>query len=538
MMRFRTRAFLLCFVPFTLLMGGSFWAVQKLVQSTVREGLRQSLLENQRSIALLRSRGDLQDSRFLRVVGENASLKAGIQLLRSYPDNSEGRSTVEDQLRELCEQMGFDFMLISDPNGVPLAEVLRMGGEVKPTDRSLKRPPRRGLMAFGNAVYQIASMPVDQGQENLGELSVGERFDLSNFGTPTLLMHDGRVILTSLTGVPIPEIQAALHGCRREVECAVRLGRAGYFSILLQGVALGDGFDLRSLQNVDAAAHPVQSAVSRVFLLASIGVLIGALFFSALSSKNIVEPISALISHLQRSEGTGLLPEFPKELSSIREIRELTSGYNRAASAIRQARENLQNAYIEFVGSLASALDARDRYTAGHSHRVSELACATAVALGLAPAEVHDIRIGSLLHDIGKIGVPDQVLQKSTRLTDDEFAMIKRHPEIGRRILEGVHGFAPYLPAVELHHENWDGTGYPHGQTGHETPLAARIIHVSDAYDAMTTDRPYRRGMSHDQAFAILHEFAGKHFDPSVVDVFVSLSCHPVPSECLAEAAV
>jgi HD-GYP domain-containing protein (c-di-GMP phosphodiesterase class II) len=536
-MRFRTRAFLLCFVPFTLLMVGSFWAVQQLVQSTVREGLRQSLLENQRSSALLRSRSDLQHSRFLRVVGENASLKAGVQLLRSYPDNSDGRNTVEDQLRELCEQLGFDLMLVSDPNGLPLAEVLRTGGEVKPADRSLMRPPRGGLMTLGNAVYQLASVPVDQGQENLGELSVGERFDLSNFGAPTVLMHDEKIILSSVSDVPIFEIQSALSGCRRQVECAVRLGNAGYISLPLQSVSLGHGFELRSLQNVDAAARPVQNAVSRVFLIASAGVLSGALFFSALSSKSIVGPISALISHLQRSESTGLLPEFTRELSSTREIRELTSGYNRAATAIRQAGDNLRNAYIEFVGSLANALDARDRYTAGHSHRVSELACATAVALGLPPEEVHDIRIGSLLHDIGKIGVPDRVLQKSGRLTDEEFAMIKRHPEIGRRILEGVHGFAPYLPAVELHHENWDGTGYPHGQTGQETPLAARIIRVSDAYDAMTTDRPYRDGMSHGEAIAILHEFAGKHFDPRVVDVFASLSCHPVRSECGTEVA-
>lgn len=276
---------------------------------------------------------------------------------------------------------------------------------------------------------------------------------------------------------------------------------------------------------MDAAIHPIQAVLSRVFLTASIGILIAALIFSALSSQSIVEPIAALISHLQRSESTGLLPEFTKELSSIREIRELTSGYNRAANAIRQGRESLQNAYIEFVGSLASALDARDRYTAGHSHRVSELACATAVALGLTPGEVDEIRIGSLLHDIGKIGVADRVLQKTGRLTEDEFAMIKQHPEIGRRILEGVHGFVPYLPAVELHHENWDGTGYPHGRTGEQTPIAARIIHVSDAYDAMTTDRPYRRGMSHEEAIAILHAFAGRHFDPRVVDVFASLPC-------------
>src|ERR1700735_2501288 len=109
-MRFRTRAFLLCFVPFALLLTGSFWEIRKLVQSTVRDGLRTSLLENDRAIARLRARTDIRNSRFLKVVGENASLKAGLQLLVSYPDDPEARRTVEDQLRELCEQMGFDFL--------------------------------------------------------------------------------------------------------------------------------------------------------------------------------------------------------------------------------------------------------------------------------------------------------------------------------------------------------------------------------------------------------------------------------------------
>jgi putative nucleotidyltransferase with HDIG domain len=219
-----------------------------------------------------------------------------------------------------------------------------------------------------------------------------------------------------------------------------------------------------------------------------------------------------------------LLPEFDKELSGVREIRDLTAGFNRAAAAIREARDGLQGAYVEFVESLANALDARDRYTAGHSDRVSELACATATALGVTPGEVEKIRIGALLHDIGKIGIADAVLQKTGKLTVEEFALIKQHPEIGRRILEGVQGFAPYLAAVELHHENWDGTGYPRGQAGEETPLAARIIHVSDAYDAMTTDRPYRLGMSHERALSILREFAGSQFDPGVVEVFTRVA--------------
>ena len=184
-------------------------------------------------------------------------------------------------------------------------------------------------------------------------------------------------------------------------------------------------------------ARPSQAVLNRLFLTASIGVVLVALLFSFLSSQTIVEPITAMITHLRRSESTGLLPEFTGDLSPIREIQELTASFNRAAGAIREARQSLQNAYLEFVGSLASALDARDRYTSGHSGRVSELSCATAMALGVTGEESNDIRIGALLHDIGKIGISDIVLQKPGKLTEQEIDIVKQHPEIGRRILEG-----------------------------------------------------------------------------------------------------
>jgi putative nucleotidyltransferase with HDIG domain len=247
------------------------------------------------------------------------------------------------------------------------------------------------------------------------------------------------------------------------------------------------------------------------------------LLCSLASSRSIVKPIAGVVSHLRNTAHTGVLPEFESNHSSVLEIRELVENYNRAAIAVREARDSLQDAYVEFIGSLASALDARDRYTAGHSKRVSELSSATAAAMQLNRDDVERIRIGALLHDIGKIGVADSVLQKTGRLTDQEFALVKEHPVIGRRILEGVGGLAQYLDAVELHHENWDGTGYPKGQSAEETPVDARIIHVSDAYDAMTTDRSYRRGLTHERAIAILREYAGTQFDPHIVALFTNL---------------
>jgi HD-GYP domain-containing protein (c-di-GMP phosphodiesterase class II) len=489
------------------------------------------LRENQVSIARLRSRSDLENSRFLRVAGENASLKAGMQLLLSDPSDTSARETVEDQLGELCERMGFDFLMVSDGAGAPLAAVLRGSAPglkgaspLAPLTEDLPHAPDHGLLTIHNKLYQIATVSMDQGDENIGALSVGEIFDFTQFNTPAVLLHNGAVIQSSIPGVSLSEATAGIRPCRGKDECDLRLGGADYLSLPLQNVSFGNGFELRSLQNVDLASGPVQRILHHVFLASGLGALILALMFSVIASQTIVRPLMVIIANLRSSEQTGLLPEFKGKLSGIGEFRELMSSFNRAATAIREARLSLQKAYVDFVGSLASALDARDPYTAGHSRRVSTLSCATAVVLGVQEDEVDHIRIGALLHDIGKIGISDSLLRKAGKLTPEEFATIKEHPEIGRRILAGVNGFTPYLPAVELHHENWDGSGYPFGQCGDQTPLAARIIHVADAYDAMTTDRPYRRGMSHEQAIAVIQEFAGRQFDPRVVTAFTGLA--------------
>jgi putative nucleotidyltransferase with HDIG domain len=273
----------------------------------------------------------------------------------------------------------------------------------------------------------------------------------------------------------------------------------------------------------------VQSVLRRVFWTAGLAALAAALAIGVFSSRSVVQPLTKVVAGLRESGRTGVLPEFHGEVSSTYEIRALTEGFNQAAAAIREGRERLVRAYLEFIGSLASALDARDPYTAGHSHRVSEYSCAIARAMNVPAREQEAIRVGALLHDIGKIGISDVVLQKPGRLTREESALIQEHPVIGRRILEGVHGFEPYLEVVELHHENWDGTGYPHGLVGEQTPLTARIVKVADAYDAMTSDRPYRRGTGHAEAIRVLEQIVGTQIDPAVMRAFAALEPPRLP---------
>jgi putative nucleotidyltransferase with HDIG domain len=314
-----------------------------------------------------------------------------------------------------------------------------------------------------------------------------------------------------------------LAGCPAAAECDIDIRGTRYLSSPLENRSLGDGYTLRILQNLDAAIEPVRRLLRLLFVsVFGVAVLI-AICCGALSARSIVQPISALMEHLRRTERTGVLPQLELSRSGIREIDDLTATFNRAAVAAAQARESLEGAYVQFVATLAAALDARDRYTAGHSHRVAQLSCRLAGALRLPVADTERIRMGALLHDIGKMGVSDLVLQKEGALTEQEIRLIRQHPRIGRQILEKVEGFAVWLDAVELHHENWDGTGYPHGLRGEAIPLDARIIHVADAWDAMTTDRPYRKAKEDRDAMAALQAGAGLDFDPRVVEALVQI---------------
>lgn len=172
------------------------------------------------------------------------------------------------------------------------------------------------------------------------------------------------------------------------------------------------------------------------------------------------------------------------------------------------------------VRALVSAIEAKDAYTGGHSVRVARLAVRIALEMRCNASFVHAIFLAGLLHDIGKIGIDDSILRNTGRLTDQEFEQIKRHPELGYRILAALQPLAEALPAVLHHHERWDGRGYPLGLSGHDIPLMARILAVADAYDAMTSDRPYRAGMSDERVDEIFREGAGKHWDSEVVNAF------------------
>lgn len=186
----------------------------------------------------------------------------------------------------------------------------------------------------------------------------------------------------------------------------------------------------------------------------------------------------------------------------------------------RELFQQNEDLYMSFVQSMVSTIDAKDAYTRGHSERVALVGKILAEQLGLPAKEIDDIHLSGLLHDIGKVGVDDRILRKESKLDDDEFEQIKKHPEIGCQILRGLANLERILPGVRNHHESFDGTGYPDQLAGEAIPLMARILAVADSYDAMGSDRPYRAGMPLERIEAIFRENVGPQWDPRVIEAY------------------
>ncbi len=185
--------------------------------------------------------------------------------------------------------------------------------------------------------------------------------------------------------------------------------------------------------------------------------------------------------------------------------------------------QKLQDSYLESIQTLRYTVEAKDSYTRGHSDRVSEFSVLLGKHLGLSDQDLEHLRLGGLFHDIGKIGVPDIILQKNSKLTDDEYSQIKQHPNIGVHILSNATIFNDILPIVEHHHEKFDGTGYPKNLAGNDIPYLARIAAIADSFDAMASRRAYRDSLPLDVIISEFERCKGTQFDPQMDDVFLDI---------------
>jgi HD-GYP domain-containing protein (c-di-GMP phosphodiesterase class II) len=275
-----------------------------------------------------------------------------------------------------------------------------------------------------------------------------------------------------------------------------------------------------------AEAFGLVRSVQRNTAYLSAAAAIAALLIGVLISRRLIGPIQSL------AEASSEIAEGNLQVRTQNvgpdEIGRLAENFNHMASSVedlvrklRQALRQNQELFLDTIRTLAAAIDAKDPYTRGHSERVSAYALAIGRHLGLSQEAIFRLRISAILHDVGKLGIKDGILNKPGGLDDDEFAVMKRHPEIGAQIMAPIRMLKDIIPGIRNHHEVWQGGGYPDGLMGEQIPMVARIIAVADTFDAMTTNRPYQEAMSLDYVVSKIHNMAGNRFDPNVVDAFL-----------------
>ncbi len=196
---------------------------------------------------------------------------------------------------------------------------------------------------------------------------------------------------------------------------------------------------------------------------------------------------------------------------------------NRLEEEVEEKTKTIRQSYLEIIQAFIASIELKDFNTAGHSRRVSDIGVMLAAAMDFSNREIQHVRIGGLLHDIGKIGIPDAILMKQGPLTQEEFVQIRKHPEYGYNILKGIESVEYIIPYVYTHHERYDGTGYPQGLKGDKIPLEGRLLCLADSLDAMTSDRSYRMAMNAEEAYKEVLRCSGSQFDPRMVDVLTDL---------------
>ncbi|MNC15860.1 Cyclic di-GMP phosphodiesterase response regulator RpfG [compost metagenome] len=326
----------------------------------------------------------------------------------------------------------------------------------------------------------------------------------------------------------------------RTVETAgVYKGKKAIFQYVPYQLVNASGNNETSVIEIIYNEHSLRQSLFRNLLISSILMIVAASIagtYGFYRSRSITRPIQAIASGIQKisrgdydlSLGIRSNDEFAllgrKVEQMAAEIRELLEERSRIQHDLENSLKENQNSYFETVRALVNAIEVKDSYTRGHCERVMDYSLAIGRAMRLSPQELHDLRFGSILHDIGKIGIPEHILNNQGSFSPQDFEIMKRHPAIGDKLLEGLHFLDNSRKIVHEHHERVDGTGYPRGLESGEIELLSKIVSVADAYDAMTSVRPYRKSvMSSKDAIRELERQAGTQFDARVVRVFVML---------------
>jgi putative nucleotidyltransferase with HDIG domain len=499
------------------------------VRLQIRDSVIQSLDTTQGLFVALENRRQVDLQRQAATLAESSTLKAALDtyIAEARSSDAAGRqqllTTITRELEKVAARVEADAIVAVDGRQTTLAAAGPFAGSW-PLGGTASLAPATvatedSVARAGDNTFRILTVPLLVDDERIGSLYLATRLDahlaqeLDSLARAKIaIVSGGRLLATTLTPQASADFQAspALTAPGGEV---VLNGESFAFRRIVQLVDT----NYYALSSIDVPLGVAMSKNLWTFILTGIGAALLALIMSFSLARSLSTPIGHLSSALAHMAATHHVEGRLALTGSSRELDTLTQTFNDLMSSIGDAEAQTEAAYTGAIRALAAALDARDPYTAGHSERVSVVSVAIARQLGLAGEAVEIVRLGALLHDIGKIGIPDDVLRKPGALTAAEYDTIKQHPVLGARILRSVPFLARHLEIVELHHERPDGRGYPYGLRGDDIPLAARIVHIADAYDAMTSARAYRRARPAGDALRELWRCAGTEFHAEIV---------------------
>jgi putative nucleotidyltransferase with HDIG domain len=529
--RLVTRTLGVTFITVAVILSVVFTVLLVDARDRVRAAELEKLQVGERAYSRFEAERQREEAAALAAFGESSTLVAaldvyGSETTRPAPGSlraAELNTTVAREVERLATLTSTDIAVTLDSagrvfaSGGPAAALLAPGEVVK----SLVGPiASSGVAVLTGGAFRYASTPLRVAGRIVGTLLVGTVLG-SEYARELARLADAGIIITIndnvVAGTTSDALTRAVLASIGELRSTMTLNGEEYAirPLLSTGAAR-----IYMLSSIDAAAR----AATRNALVALGTIALWAFVLAAFASlwlaRTLTDPINRVSRTIATMTGARDFSRTLEPTGTSRELDVLAASFNELMGALTAAETETRAAYLGTIRALAAALDARDPYTAGHSERVSQISVVIARQLHLPESEVAVIRLGALLHDIGKIGLADEILQKPTPLSPDEFEQIKRHPALGARILRQVSFLEPHLPIVELHHERPDGHGYPFGLRGDEVPLAARIVHVADAYDAMTSARAYRPARPLGAAVAELRLYSGTQFDPECVKAF------------------
>jgi putative nucleotidyltransferase with HDIG domain len=516
-----------------VVLGAVFVAITLDTRQRVTTLVSANLAASQRAFVAFERRRVREASLQAAMLADSPTLKAALDTYQAESriagstTQAELLRTVQIEVEKLAARFDVDALVVTDPGGRLLASAGHRAAEWPAGDVIRIETASLGdesVVRRGRTAYRVFDVPIALGEDVVADLYVATALDDHHAAELAELSNAqvAIVIGTRVVGASLPDEvrQAIADGTDAlPVDGEVTLNGEPY---AVRRVFTVGGARFYAVDSIGAARS---SATRRAFLTLvwiACGALILAVAGSLWLAQSVARPIDALSHRLDRMAEAQRFDQPLPISGTSREVDTLARTVNALMGSLAKAESATQEAYVGAIKALAAALDARDRYTAGHSARVSAFSVMAGRALNLPDEEIEVLRLGALLHDIGKIGISDRVLTKAGPLTKEEYDLVKQHPIVGAHILKQVPHLAAHIPLVEMHHERPDGRGYPYGLHNDATPLLARIVHVADAFDAMTSARSYRSAQPVQAAIAELWRHAGTQFDARVVEAFVS----------------